>query len=111
MKRQMDYSSAIPGGAFLESAWPNAYLLALLLVLAHLDGGQTVAGGSRGAAARLAELLHQPFAAIGSPAPETAASLAAHAVVGRMSECLWAGRVPTRSEVNGIVEFVLRAVA
>ncbi|MGH6681969.1 MAG: DUF4118 domain-containing protein, partial [Bradyrhizobium sp.] len=33
MKRQMDYSSAIPGQAFLESAWPNGYLLALLLVL------------------------------------------------------------------------------
>lgn len=32
MKRQMDYSSAIPNQAFLESAWPNGYLLALLLV-------------------------------------------------------------------------------
>jgi hypothetical protein len=32
-------------------------------------------------------------------------------VVGRMSECLWAGRAPTRAEVSEIAEFVLRAVA
>ena len=75
------------------------------------NGNQTLDNGHHGAAPRLAELLVGPFSALGHAAPEMAASLAAHAVFGRMSEDLWAGRVPTRAEVDGIVEFVLRAVA
>lgn len=75
------------------------------------NGSQPVDDGHHGAAPRLAELLVAPFAALGHAAPEMAASLAAHAVVGRMSEDLWAGRGPTRAEVDGIVAFVLRAVA
>ena len=75
------------------------------------NGSQTPDDGHHGAAPRLAQLLVDPFSALGHAAPEIAASLAAHAVVGRMSEDLWAGRVPTRSEVGAIVEFVLQAVA
>jgi AcrR family transcriptional regulator len=75
------------------------------------NGAQAPPGGRAGAAARMAVLLREPFAALGSPMPEMVASLAAHAVVGRMSECLWAGRAPTRAEVSEIAEFVLRAVA
>ena len=75
------------------------------------NGNQTLGDGHRGTAPRLAQLLVGPVSALGSPAPELAACLAAHAVVGRMSECLWAGRAPNRAEVNGIVELVLRMVA
>ena len=75
------------------------------------NGGERLGDGHRGAAPRLAELLVGPIGALGVEEPELAASLAAHAVVGRMSECLWAGRAPTRAEVNGIVDLVLQLVS
>ena len=75
------------------------------------NGNQSLGHGQHGAASRLGQLLVDPFSRLGCAVPELSASLAAHAVVGRMSECLWAGRSPSRPEVNTIAEFVLRMVA
>jgi AcrR family transcriptional regulator len=75
------------------------------------NGGSGMSDRPHHAAPRLAELLRAPLAELGSADPGMHASLAAHAVVGRMSEYLWAGRAPTRAEVAGIVGFVVRSVA
>ena len=74
------------------------------------NGNQTAGEGYHGAAPRLAQLLVGPVSALGCSAPELAASLAAHAVVGRMSQYLWAGEVPSSEELDQIAEFVLRAL-
>jgi AcrR family transcriptional regulator len=58
----------------------------------------------------LAALLQQPFADLGSSHPELAASLAAHATVGRMTECLLGRIRPSSEEIAEVADFCLRAV-
>ena len=61
--------------------------------------------------APLAVLLHEPFAELGSPVPDHDASLAGHAVVGRLSDHLWAGTRPSRDETEHLVEFCVRTAS
>jgi len=49
------------------------------------------------------------LAELGSAHPDFDASLAAHAVVGALSDHLWQRSRPTRDEVDRIVEFCLAA--
>lgn len=56
--------------------------------------GETVADGRHSGTAPLAALLRDPFACLGSPAPDLDASLAAHAVVGKISDYLWQHATP-----------------
>jgi AcrR family transcriptional regulator len=60
------------------------------------------------ASAPLAALLVQPFTALGSARPDLDASLAGHAVVGRLSDHLWHGTRPTGAETEHLVAFCLR---
>lgn len=62
------------------------------------------------ASAPLAELAEEPYAALGSPHPQLDASLAAHAVVGTLSDHLWQRARPTAAETERIVAFCLGAV-
>ena len=81
--------------------------------LAVLWNGGAVDGtgaGRHGASATLATLLHEPFAELGSPDPELDASLAAHAAMGKLSDLLWQGSPPARSDVEGMTRFCLAAV-
>jgi AcrR family transcriptional regulator len=57
----------------------------------------------------LAPLLEAPFAALGSDDPVLDASLAAHAIVGRMSDLLQHGERPTKADTKRVVDFCLRA--
>jgi AcrR family transcriptional regulator len=58
----------------------------------------------------LATLLREPFAELGSPNAELDAALAAHGVVGKLSDYLW-GRVrPTQAEIDHIADFYLAAI-
>ena len=57
----------------------------------------------------LAALLHEPFTELGSPSPELDAALVAHALVGTVSDHLWAGTRPSRAEAKRITEFCLAA--
>lgn len=66
--------------------------------------------GRASAAAQLATLLIEPLAALGSSAPEQDASLIGHAIVGALSDHLWARTKPTPGEVDHMVAFCLRAV-
>lgn len=62
------------------------------------------------ASAPLARLVHEPFAALGSADPELDASLAAHALVGQLSDYLWHQARPTRRDIERITSFCLAAV-
>ena len=57
--------------------------------------GEGSASGRHHASAPLAALLHEPFAALGSPDPDLDASLAAHATLGRLTDHLWQRDQPT----------------
>jgi hypothetical protein len=52
-------------------------------------------------------LLREPFVELASPAPELDASLAAHAVLGKLSDHLWERTRPSRRDVERIVSFCL----
>jgi AcrR family transcriptional regulator len=85
-----------------------ATTLAVLWNASAVGGGP--AAGRHFASAPLSSLLHEPFAALGSSAPELEAALAAHATLGMLSDCLWQEVQPTRTEVERVVAFCLRAV-
>lgn len=72
--------------------------------------GEGPASGRHFASAPLATLLHQPFTGLGSRDPEFDASLAAHAVLGKLSDYLWRRVEPTRAEIDRIVQFCISAV-
>jgi AcrR family transcriptional regulator len=86
-----------------------AATLAVLWNGSSADGG--LAAGRHFASSPLASLLREPFAALGSDTPDLDAALAAHAALGLLSDCLWRGVAPTRSESDRVVDFCLRAVA
>jgi AcrR family transcriptional regulator len=72
--------------------------------------GEGLELGRPGAAAALATLLHEPFAALGSPAPELDAALAAHATVGLLTDHLWRRVPPSAADVDRATRFCLAAV-
>lgn len=69
--------------------------------------GEGLAAGRHPGSASLAVLLRDPFAALGSPAPDFDATLVAHAVLGKLSDYLWSRTRPTRAETDRIVAFCL----
>jgi AcrR family transcriptional regulator len=71
--------------------------------------GEGLGSGRPSASEQLARLLHEPLAQLGSSDPVLDASLVAHATVGKLSDHLWARARPTRSEIDHITEFCLRA--
>jgi AcrR family transcriptional regulator len=71
--------------------------------------GESVAAGRNRASAPLAALLREPFARLGSADPDLDASLAAHAVVGKISDYLWQRITPAPAEIDHITAFCLRA--
>jgi AcrR family transcriptional regulator len=85
-----------------------ATTLAVLWNGSSVGGG--VAAGRHFASMPLASLLHEPFEALGSSDPEFDAMLAAHATLGKLSDCLWQGTQPTTTEIAGVVAFCLAAV-
>ncbi|MFA5884814.1 MAG: TetR/AcrR family transcriptional regulator [Acidimicrobiia bacterium] len=78
-----------------------------LAVLWNASGG--LPGASVSTADPIAAPLHEPFAALGSVAPELDAALVAHATVGRLAEHLFAGTRPDVAEIEHLVAFCLAA--
>jgi AcrR family transcriptional regulator len=66
--------------------------------------GEALPSGRPSAAAPLATLLHEPFAALGSAAPELDASFAAHAVVGLLSDYLWRRVRPRPADIDHVAD-------
>jgi AcrR family transcriptional regulator len=83
--------------------------------LAVLWNGGTAAGGLAAgrhfASSPLASLLEEPFAALGSDAPDLHAALAAHATLGTLSDLLWRRVEPTSADIDRVTGFCVRAVA
>jgi AcrR family transcriptional regulator len=71
----------------------------------QFDSGVAPRGGR--ADSPLATLLHEPLTELGSAEPVLHASLLAHAVLGKVSDHLWAQSRPTRGERDEIVRFCL----
>jgi AcrR family transcriptional regulator len=76
-------------------------------------GGLTGQNGSTppSASGRLAGLLHEPFAELGSADPAFDASLAAHATFGRLGDYLWQRAQPADTDIDRITSFCLRTIA
>jgi AcrR family transcriptional regulator len=74
------------------------------------SAGGGLAAGRHFAAAPLASLLREPFAALGSDAPDLDAALAAHATLGTLSDLLWRRAEPTRADVDRVTGFCVRAL-
>ena len=73
--------------------------------------GDGLDSGRPSSTAPLAALVREPLARLGSRDPDLDASLAAHAVVGRLSDLLWERAQPTRAEIDHLVSFCVAAVA
>lgn len=69
--------------------------------------GEGLPSGRPSASRPLASLLREPFAELGSATPDLDASLAAHAVVGQLSEYLWDRARPGRAEIDHVVDVCL----
>jgi AcrR family transcriptional regulator len=69
--------------------------------------GEGVTPGRPSASAPLATLLVEPFAELGSSHPELDAALAAHAVVGQLSDYLWGRIRPSEAEVDHVANTCL----
>jgi AcrR family transcriptional regulator len=91
----------------------DADIAATTLAVLWNGGGAAggLAAGRHFASSPLASLLYEPFASLGSDAPEADAGLAAHATLGMLSDCLWRQVEPTRADVDRVTSFCLRAVA
>ena len=76
--------------------------------LAVLSNGGAAATGRHFASGPLATLLHEPLVALGSDRPEVDAAFVTHAVLGRLTDHLWARSRPTKQETDRIVELCLR---
>lgn len=71
-------------------------------------GGADHPRGRSSATGPLATLLLEPLSELGTEAPALDASLAAHAVVGRLTDHLLAGSRPTPAEVDHIAQKLVR---
>ena len=78
-----------------------------LAVLWNGGAADGQASGRHFASEPLAALLHEPFAALGRDDPELDASLVAHAVLGKLSDHLWAGTQPSADELDRITAFAV----
>ncbi|HEY1828990.1 MAG TPA: helix-turn-helix domain-containing protein [Acidimicrobiales bacterium] len=96
-------------GVLAQAARESASATLAVLWNASSAGGG-LAAGRHFASTPLAPLLHEPFRELGSTQPELDAALVAHGVLGLLSDWLWRQAVPTRSEVERVAEFCLRAV-
>src|SRR5262245_31264536 len=96
-------------GVLDQAADPDIAATTLAVLWNGGSVGEGLPSGRPSAAAPLATLLGEPFAALGSADPDLDAALAAHAVVGLLSDYLW-GRVrPSRADIDRVADFCLAA--
>ncbi|MCU1375660.1 MAG: putative transcriptional regulator, TetR family [Actinomycetia bacterium] len=111
LAHQMD-KEATPEGKvrrWVEGVLAQAADDSAATTLAVLWNGGNVVDVSARPETALAALLQAPFTDLGSDDAGLAASLVAHAVIGRLSDLLQHGIRPTAADTRRIVEFCLRA--
>ena len=69
--------------------------------------GESLPTGRPSASRPLAVLLREPFADLGAADPDLDAALAAHAVVGQLSEWLWERARPSRAAIDHVADVCL----
>ena len=69
--------------------------------------GEVLPSGRPSASGPLATLLREPFAELGSADPDTDSVLAAHAVVGVLSDHLWSRTAPSAATIAHVTEVCL----
>ena len=69
--------------------------------------GEGLPTGRPSASLPLAVLLREPFADLGAADPDLDAALAAHAVVGQLSEWLWERARPSRAAIDHVADVCL----
>jgi AcrR family transcriptional regulator len=69
--------------------------------------GEGLPSGRPSASRPLATLLREPFAELGSADPDLDASLAAHAVVGNLSDDLWNRARPSQAAIDHVADVCL----
>lgn len=96
----------------LSQAVDEEVAAATLAVLWNASGvvSDGPAVGRASASAQLATLLHEPLAALGSRDAKRDALLIGHAIVGALSDHLWARTKPGQAEIDHMVDFCLQAV-
>jgi AcrR family transcriptional regulator len=97
-------------GVMAQAADPEIAATTLAVLWNAGGVGQGMASAPS-ASPPLATLLREPFAELGSIDPDLDASLVAHAVIGRLSDHLWAGNGPTRNDIDHITAFCLAAIS
>jgi AcrR family transcriptional regulator len=99
--------------AWVESMLSQASGRTAAITLAVLRNGIGTGAGisaeNFNASVPLGALLHDPYFALGSTAPELGSSLAAHATLGKLSDHLWGGTKPDRDEIQHITAFCIEA--
>jgi AcrR family transcriptional regulator len=73
--------------------------------------GESLPTGRPSASKPLAVLLREPFADLGCSDPDLDPSLAAHAVVGQLSEWLWERARPSRAAIDHVADVCLAMAA
>jgi AcrR family transcriptional regulator len=73
--------------------------------------GEGLPSGRPSASRPLATLLREPFAQLGSADPDLDASLAAHAVVGTLSDWLWERARPSQAAIDHVADVCLAIAA
>jgi AcrR family transcriptional regulator len=96
-------------GALAQAADDD--IAATTLAVLWNAGGVADQPSGPSASAPLAALLREPFAELGSTDPDHDASLAAHAIIGRLSDHLWRRTRPSAAETDHIVAFYLAAIS
>jgi AcrR family transcriptional regulator len=92
-------------GAMLSQTSGKTAATTLAVLWNGITTGAGVSAESYNASIPLGSLLHEPFVALGSSAPDLDASLTAHAVLGRVSDHLWARTQPDQNEVDRVQQF------
>jgi len=72
-------------------------------------GGAQAATGRHLATVPLAGALHRPFTELGCRQPQLMASLLTHALLGRISDHVWAQTRPDQAELRALREFAVAA--
>jgi AcrR family transcriptional regulator len=87
-------------------------IAATTLAVLHNAGGvgDGRASGRHFASGALAELLHEPFTALGSSDPELDASVMTHAVLGKLTDHLWQRTQASSEETEHIIALCTAAV-
>ena len=114
LAHQMDKEASAEGkvrrwveGVLAQAADEDVAATTLAVLWNGGSVGEGLPAGRPSASRPLAVLLHAPFAELGSPTPELDASLAAHAVVGTLSDHLWERARPSRSTIDHVVDVCL----